>query len=358
MFKRNRRSLVTAAKSDIDLPTPTETVAGDESAPTIQGRDEDFGTSTSVKIFYEGKKSGGGYYNWVETPPKQLPEKIAKANNRVAIKIFKIKDHEQPTISGKTPLKIHEVELQSAILVTALKDIVKDQGLHLESTEVAKFQTPFKPLYFSYDKIMALVQKTTAKGLLKEHLNLLVQVMEEMFGGFMTHLRNLNASRLISYKLAWTYFPKNTMLYCGTSDCERVVRVISTAYVAHPAPAMTISCEEIAFDGETFAWKPLSLKIPAFCGNLPIVDLPCYPLSFHEDAEGVKARLSIRAKKTLEYQELNYCEYFGVALKPTGCGMQRHNVSNTHSRKCETILTRHPIGPRENFDRSVWVQEA
>lgn len=156
--------------------------------------------------------------------------------------------------------------------------------------------------------------------------------MEQMFGGFMAHLKNLKASGLISYKLAWTYFPKDTMLYCGTRDCERVCRVISTNYVMHPAPVMNIACEEIAFDGETFAWKPLSLSIPAFGGNLPVTDLPYYPLSFHEDEAGVKARLTVRAKKALEYQELTYCEYSGVALKITSCGMQRHNVSEACSK--------------------------
>lgn len=337
MWKRSRSSRVAnklAALAD-EIPTPADSTPDTDDAPVtpgIKGRDADFGTSTAIKTFYEGKNSHSGHYNWVETPPKQLNEKIAKANNRVAIKIYKIKDHEQPTINGKTPLKIHEVELQSAILVAALKDIVRDEGLYLESTEVAKFQTPFKPLFFSYDKIMALVEKTKANGLLKEHLQLLVQVMEQMFGGFMAHLKNLNASGLISYKLAWTYFPKDTMLYCGTRDCERVCRVISTNYVIHPAPAMNIACEEIAFDGETFAWKPLSLAIPAFGGNLPVTDLPYYPLSFHEDEGGVKARLTVRAKKALEYQELTYCEYSGVALKVTGCGMQRHNVSKTCCR--------------------------
>jgi hypothetical protein len=87
-----------------------------------------------------------------------------------------------------------------------------------------------------------------------------------------------------------------------------------------------INCEEIAFDGETFAWKPTDFIIPAFAGNLPVTELPNYPLSFHEDPEGVKERLMVRAKKTLEYQDLAYCEYSGVGLLASACGLQRHNV--------------------------------
>lgn len=352
LFKRTRASSgpSKAAQKEVDLPTPPDSTADTASeilAATFAGKDPDFGTSASIKVFYEGKNSGRNNINWVETPPKQLNEKVARANNRVAIKIFKLKDHEQPTISGKTPLKIHEVEIQSAILVAVLKDIVKHEGMYLETTESAKFQEPFKPLFFSYDKIMALYDSTKSGSILKQHLKLLVQVMDEMFGSFMTHLKHLNASKLISYKLAWTYFRKNSMLFCPSRDAERIFRVVSTSYEMHPCPHMRINCEEVGFDGETFVWKPTSQQFPAFSGNLPVTELPVYPLEFHDDPEGVKERLRVRAKKALDYQELTYCEYTGVGLLKTACGMQRHNVSIRNTSDLSTQLM--------NCDRSTAV---
>jgi hypothetical protein len=163
---------------------------------------------------------------------------------------------------------------------------------------------------------------------------------------------------LISYRLAWTYFPKNEMIYCGTKDCERVARVISTQYLTHPEQVMVVSCEEIAFDGEKFSWKPLALKIPAFGGNLPVIELPHYPLSFHEDADGVKERLTVRAKKVLDYQELTYCDYTGVGLLKTQCGLQRHNVSSVFMGKSR--FNAHAIfkGHRESLDRLLRLPEA
>jgi hypothetical protein len=143
-WKRTRTCLPSApASKAAEIVTPDSTVDGDHedavlAAGTMPGKDPDFGTSTTIKTFYEGKNSHPGFYNWVETPPKQLNVKIAKANNRVAIKLFKIKDHEQPTMSGKTPLKIHMIELQSALLISALKDIVKDEDMFLETTEPGK----------------------------------------------------------------------------------------------------------------------------------------------------------------------------------------------------------------------------
>ncbi|RDL30841.1 uncharacterized protein BP5553_10186 [Venustampulla echinocandica] len=333
LWKKTRTNTpvaVAAATAKADaLLTPDSTLDAniEEAAVAVNHKDPDFGTSTAIKTFYEGRNSCGSSINWVETPPKQLAEKKAKANTRVAIKIFKVKDHGQPTISGRTPLKIHMVELQSRVLVTALKPILKDAGMFVESTEPAKFSEPFKPLFFSYDKIMDLNARTKKDGPLKQHLDLLIQIMEELFGGFMTHLKNLKASGLISYKLAWTYLPKGTMLYCPSKDSDRVCRVVRTAYATGQCNYLEIAAEEIAFDGETFAWTPIDRQIPLFEGNLPITVLPVYPLSFHENPEDIIERLSRRAKKTIEYQELTYCEYTGVALQQIQQGFARHNVT-------------------------------
>jgi hypothetical protein len=206
-------------------------------------------------------------------------------------------------------------------------------GLSLTSCFAAVFHEPFKPLFFCYDRIVELYQNTK-EGLLRQHLGLLVQVMDELFGGFMKQLKNLRASGLISYKLAWTYFPKDTMIFSAAKDCERVCRVLATSYQCQPPmpPHLLINCQEISFDGETFAWKPFTLQIPAFGGNLPVTELPNYPLSFHEDEEGLVERLTVRAKKVLEYQDLTYCEYSGIGLLKGPCGVEKHNVCEFLSR--------------------------
>ncbi len=256
----------TVAEKSLDDSHSSSTEGRPQASPSanISGKDADFGTIPSIKTFYEGKGSGNGHFNWVDSPPKQLNKKVAKANNRVAIKIYKIKDHEQETISGRTPLKIHLVELQSPILVAALKGIVKDENVFLEATETAKFQEPFKPLFFCYDKIMALYEKTELDGVLKQHLRLLVQVMGDLFGGFMSQLKNLRASGLISYKLAWTYFPRDNLVYCGSEDCMRVGRAVDTQYICGgngQPPRMVINCEEIAFDGMNVISLEFSLSL-------------------------------------------------------------------------------------------------
>jgi hypothetical protein len=310
----------------------SSSAGGEKSTPAMPSstnpKDPNFGTDPVTKTLYEGKNSSCGYYDWVETPPKQLNKKVSRAYDRVAIKIYKIKDHEKPTISGHTPLKIHMIDVQSPVLVAAIKDIVKEEEFFLEETETARFSAPFKPLYFSYDRIRALHESLDDDSVLKKHIGLLLQVMADIFGGFMTHLKHLKTSGLISCKLVWTYFPKNSIIYGGSQDSERLCRVLDTQYLtfSNGCPSLQINCQEIAFDRESFAWKTTALEIPAFPGNLPVTVLPCYPLSFHEDQAGLRARLTARGQKVLDYQELIYCEYGGVGLKVEGCKVERHNV--------------------------------
>ncbi|RDW64256.1 ATPase-3 [Coleophoma crateriformis] len=299
-----------------------------EAAALVPGKDADFGTFAAVKTFYEGDNSRPNAYNWVDTPPKQLNKKVAKANDRVAIKIFKIKDESQATIAGRTPLKIHAIELQSLVLVMALKDILIAENHWLEVTEPAKFQEPFKPLFFCYDKIVALKEETDGETVLGQHLQLLCQVMGEMFGGLMLQLKNLRASGLVSYKLAWAYFPRDSTIFSANDAATRVCRVLSTEYVTSLHPHLAVYCKEICFDGEAFSWKPFMLPISEFGGNVPVNSLSNYPLSFHPDPESVVERVKSRGKRVVEYQGLVHCEYSGLGILDRGKCIEKHNVSS------------------------------
>lgn len=291
----------------------------------VQETDTDRGTSPTVKTFYEGKGSGGGYYNWVESPPKQLKDKTVKAYGRVAIKLYKVKDPKQDTVGGRTPLKNHSIDIQSPLLVAALKPIVQGAGVFLDEHDVAKFAEPFKPLYFCYDEIFALRQQVTRNPIFQNHLDLLTELIAELFGTARKKLRSLRQSQLINYELAWTYFPKDSILFCGAGDCERLFRILDTEYLSDTAgDRMEIRCEHIVFTGVTFEWKTTSLEIPAFGGNVPITSLPHYPLEFHAEINILKARLVTRGKKVLDFQGLEYREYAGTGL---GDKCKKYNVS-------------------------------
>lgn len=308
--------------SDIEIIDPRTTPA-----PT---KDPGFGVDPIVKTFYEGKNSNANYYDWTEKPPRQVSKKIAKANDGVAIKVYKVKDLDKPVVSGRFVLKYHMLEIQSPHLVNALCPIVKEQGVHLEPTDVATFYYPFRPLYFCSDKIMSLYKKVDEGSALKEHLGLLLKVMGEVFGGTHNHVKNLQTSKLISFKLAWAFYLKDSFVYSPGKDCERIRKVVDTSYKQSPGgkPMLVIKCKEIVFDGDAFIWKNNELEVGAFDGNKPITELAHYPLSFHDDPKSVTDRLTARGKRVLDYQGLTYLEYEGLAIyEDDMVGIEKHNVT-------------------------------
>lgn len=198
-------------------------------------KDATFGTSPVIKTFYESRREGNGpsgpNFNWQETPPRQLSAKKALNHDRMAIKVYKIKDYEQKTIGGRTPLKIHMNEIQSPYLTAELKSILEPMGVFLEASETAKFEAPFRPLYFALGDIRALYDKQKASPVLGAHLKLFLSVLSDLFDGFRAQLSNLQASKLISFKLAWTYFPRGSTLYSNAENTERLIRVVDTKHI-------------------------------------------------------------------------------------------------------------------------------
>ncbi|KAN0071868.1 P-loop containing nucleoside triphosphate hydrolase protein [Elaphomyces granulatus] len=307
---------------------PLESSIDDPKAPAPPSRDTSYGVDAVVKTFYEGRNSNDTYYNWVDYPPKQLSKSASKAQDRMAIRIYKTKDKDKPVISGRFALKYYMIEIQSPVLVSALKDIVSKEDVYLEPTETATFRPPFRTLYFCSEDIAALQKSSDEGSVVKSHLGLLLRVMGDVFGESRIRVRQLQVSGLISYELAWTFFPKNAVVYSWATNCELLSKVVDTSYKkVNQVSFLVLNCQVIVFDGETFAWKDQELEIPQFDGNRPISELPHYPLAFHADPEGVRARLSARGKKVLDFQGLTYCNYNGVGIyHEDGKKPVKHNV--------------------------------
>lgn len=91
--------------------------------------------------------------------------------------------------------------------------------------------------------------------------------------------------------------------------------------------ALHVKTRILRFNGEKFVWQEHLLLIEEFEGNKPILELGHYPLEFHQDPEAVKQRLTVRGRKDLDLQGLQYRMHNGIALHDTGkeC-IEKHNV--------------------------------
>ncbi|KAK3372966.1 P-loop containing nucleoside triphosphate hydrolase protein [Lasiosphaeria ovina] len=299
-------------------------------ASSVPSKNAELGSSVSVKTLYEGPNSHDDFYDWVDYPPKQLSKSAAKAQDRVAIKVFKVKDTDKPVISGRSSLRYHMVEIQNPLLLAALGDILKKQDVHLEANENASFQHPFTKLYFGYLDILAAYRalgNDDASNALRPFLLLLIRLLDDIFADTRAKLEQLRASGLVSYKLAWAFFPRNTTVIAWGNNCELLCKVTDTTYnCAGIMKFLQIEGKVLRFNGRGFQWEDYQIKLPEFSGNKLITQLPAYPLEFHEGADEVKARLTARGRKVLDYQGLAYVNYTGIAMHQDGKDMQKHNV--------------------------------
>ncbi|KAK3988891.1 ATP-dependent zinc metalloprotease YME1L1 [Cladorrhinum sp. PSN332] len=307
-----------------DAKTKTNTSAGSNTPHKV-----DIGNNVSIKTLYEGPDSHGDRFDWIDYPPRQLSKSAAKAQSRVAIKVYKTKDPEKPVISGRYSLRYHQIEVQNPLLVAALGEILKKQDVHLDVEESATFKQPFQSLFFAYDDVVAKYESLDGeeRSTLGPFMLLLIKLLDDIFADTRAKLRALKKNNLVSFKLAWTYFPRNTTLITWGPNCELLTKVTGTEYrMIETQVVLVIKGEVVSFDGKRFHWESHQTCIDQFEGHKPITDLSAYPLEFHEDAEGVKKRFTARGKKMLDYQGLTYVSYSGVAIHAVGKNVQRHNV--------------------------------
>ncbi|CAM1507520.1 Fc.00g071610.m01.CDS01 [Cosmosporella sp. VM-42] len=352
-FWKVRCKVLHKSDSPLNKPLDLDSTSEDDPKTTTPGKDPTFGADTTVKTLYEGRNSSPSHYEWVDYPPKQLSKSAARAQDRVAIKVYKIKDRDKPCVAGRFPLKYHSIEVQNPMLVGALESIMKKENVYLDVHDTAEFTEPFRPLWFCQDDIRDLYREVSPEDQLKGYLQLMLRVIDDMFGEIKTKRRHLLASGLIDFKSAWTLFPRGCTVYTYGLNSEFICKVEDTEYVKkNEGTFLLIKGKIMTFNGEEFIWQDKSLPIPAFAGNKPIRELRHYPFEFHSERDIIMKRLISRGKKVLDLQGLQYRCYNGIALHDgeKQC-LEKHNVEGRVLIDVVGYNKYHlALGKRENKD--------
>jgi len=324
-------------------------------------KDPSAGSTPCIKTLYESPTSpGDGYFHWVDYPPKQLSKSAAQAEGRIAIKTYKIKDKSKPVVSGRHSLRYHQIDLRNPLLMAAVADVFKKKELPIEVGDVMTFHHPFRSLYYAYDDLVEKRDSLADSDPLGPFLLLLVKLLDEVFEPTRVQLAHLRSEGLVSWDLAWAFFPYETLVMNRAGVCDVLCKITDTEYKAGPCPALTIKGKVLRFNGEEFAWDEISFDIDHFSGHKPMTELDLYPLDYYEDAAGLKKRLIARGKRVLDYQGMTYCEYQGIAIHREGGKSQRHNVSLREIFRCPPSFATNlaNLGKRSHSRRRGWVQQA
>ncbi len=311
-----------------------------------KGKDKDVlsevGGSVIVKTLYADREvdADEGYYNWLDYPPRQLSKSAARLHDRVAIRLYKVKDMSKPVIDGRFAVKLHSMDVQNPLLVAALVPLLREhEDVLLDPTETATFTAPFRPLYFCYDAIVARLRGlqpavSADDAALQPYLRLFVCVLDEVFAELRAKRRGLAGRGLINFEYAWTYFPRNSIVRSHGHNSVLLSKVVDTQYVKMPAVGkeillLVIRAKVLRFNGEAFVWETQALRMQSFDGNRPVTEFDHCPLSFLPAADqgALKTRLAARGRLVLDCQGLAYRQYTGVGIQASEPGhVGRHNV--------------------------------
>lgn len=271
----------------------------------------EIGDEPLVQTFFEGPTKCNCCVNWVEKPPKEIPIASQEKYQKAAIRIYKCKGHHAQDANGPKPsvvgglttsVKITSIEIQSPIIRREISPILAAGGREVLNTETIKISQPFQELYFAHSQINDILKNQTDGTKEQEHMQVMVDVMDEIFSEVIPEVSSLHNEKKITEKYLWTLFPKGITIYFrGKGGEDRLCEAMSVV-------GKSVKCRFLDSDGTTFGWREMTLQAPPFIGIKKILSLEFYPIGFHADKD-LEKTLAGRGLRVLKYQDVVHCQY-------------------------------------------------
>ena len=123
----------------------------------------------------------------------------------------------------------------------------------------------------------------------------------------------------ITFDLIWTLFRSDTILYTSTYSAPDEPRAFKVEYATKESSFMRgtwydIEGKYLDYDGKSFGLGTMNVEIESFKGPRRINSLPCYPLKYHKDPEGIKKTLIERGKKFTDLAGMQYKFHKGLGF--------------------------------------------
>jgi hypothetical protein len=242
------------------------------------------------------------------------------------------------TIDRDTKDQTIYIDFKSKALVDVLRPIFKDvKAASLEGENPKVWSTSYhvcsldyhlpelcqieRNLLYHFVPEMHALQDTECKpencSPWKEHLNLLVQYLEDSYKAITDQLRSLLQYQKITWDLLWTCFKPGMPVYttCQGTGQPRCIKFNfgeekkSTEGVIY----YEINGHYFDFDGKIFGEASETLMIPKFRGAKRIESLSCFPLAYHSD-EQIRQQLIENGQKFVSLMGSHHRSYQGNAF--------------------------------------------
>lgn len=264
----------------------------------------DPGSALHVKFLEQHKKEG-------ENAVKEKPEHAETERPTyyeyalVSTEFFNEKD--APFMS--------KLRINSVHLCDALKTVVKCYPAYqMGFSSPMEIESPFGLLYHHLTELSEC--QTTAKGVEKEHFDLLLSHLRNDTGFAAVELINKG---LITFRLLWAVFKSGVYVRAEIHGQPRILWLQDTTYRSdQDGDYLELKCFYSAWNGERHGRAVENLKIyeTKFSGSAPalIEKLPVIPLERCPDSVELKSSLKSRGEKCKSFKNGDIFQHSGLFI--------------------------------------------
>ena len=171
--------------------------------------------------------------------------------------------------------------------------------------------------FFSYSEILKRVTQEQLKNPpdteLIENLEAVIGYIKEDHAVNIQKYESSIATNTVTYDFLWAFFKPGALIYNFDDKVEqpRILKVKEFDYVESVwsgKPHVSLKCDMIHNNGRLFGLCEIGFTISPYKGAKKFHDLPCYPISFHPEADGLKAKLIARGRKLAAINQAAFCE--------------------------------------------------
>jgi len=236
-----------------------------------------------------------------------------------------------------------------------LKDILKETIGHFPGisfhTKDISIPAPYRVLFHYRHELEKAGEGLEEGSEAAAHFELLLDWINEQFKETIDETQNLLEQGMTTYQHLWTVFRPGSTIYAPVFGQPRAFTLSSYEYTCGDNPGLYLQLDFVDFDGEDFGTRNVGRLVAAFSGAVHIKDLSAFAIQWHDDADVVKEQLVKRGRRWEQHAGMHFCNYKGVALEYTPCGISRYNCDG---RVVVDTKTSHRLNANYSFSVSAF----
>lgn len=294
-------------KKDEDKKDGDEAKDGEEKEkPKVQ-----VGSVAEAKNIYKGASDDDGNWTWVDKYPDDVEE--AAENEETATYAVVVRN--QKSNDSRKKLEAHSIIVQSPQIRAALAEIMADYpGVACELTRL-EFEAPFKPFVHRWSEFTKYIEKPDLDEKTKEHMKILVDILNYEIGDNVKAFQDYVKNGVVCFKDLWMIFQPGNVVVAAHHGPLSAFEMVETEYMQNNCGKfLQVRCDCVDYGGKEFGRFQEAINIPEFIGTKKITGLRVYPLHFHDDKEGVAAKLIKRGEIFEKLAGHHYKQYAGKAI--------------------------------------------